>query len=72
MPTYLNQPVPFKHSPGPPQPKRVLLDDPETHAVRQYDLAIIAEYGKRAGRGELDHLSRRDVLAMLYQRVREG
>ena len=72
MPSYLNQPVPFKHSPGPPQPKRILLDDTETHAERQRAMAVIAEYGERARRGQFDHLSRRDLLALVYERVRGG
>jgi hypothetical protein len=45
-------------SPGPRQPK-LILEDADTHAERQRCLAILADMGHKAARGEYDHLDRR-------------
>ena len=59
-------------SPGPRQPKRLDDADPAIAAERERVLAIIADMGKRAARGGYDHLSRRDLLAVIYERASRG
>ncbi|MEM9111673.1 MAG: hypothetical protein AAGC72_16855 [Planctomycetota bacterium] len=48
------------------------LEDPETHPERLRCMAVIQEFGERVENGELDHLSRLDLLAAVSERVRAG
>jgi hypothetical protein len=56
-------------SPGPRQPSVVGDEDPGAHGERQRVLAIIADMGARAVRGEYDHVSRDQLLRIVYKRV---
>lgn len=57
-------------SPGPRQPAVVGDQDPGAQGERDRVLAVIAEMGHRAVRGEYDHLSRDQVLRVLFLRVK--
>lgn len=48
------------------------VNDTETHVERQRCMAVLTEYGCRVGRGELDHVSRRDLLQAVFDRVEGG
>lgn len=53
-----------KHTPstGPRQPKPLDDADPAVHTERERVLAIIADMGRQAKAGHLDHLATREVL----------
>jgi len=53
-----------KHTPstGPRQPKPLDDADSAVHAERERVLAIIADMGRQAKAGRLDHLTTREVL----------
>ena len=61
-----------KHTPsrGPRQPSVVGDEDPGAAAERERVKAIIVDMGNRAVRGEYDHVSRDQVLRILYLRVK--
>jgi len=61
-----------KHTPstGPRQPLHHDDTDPAMQAERERVLAIIADMGHKAARGEYDHLDRRGVLAVAWLRVK--
>ena len=48
-----------KPPPGPRQPKPLDETDPTIQAERERILAIVADTGRKAVRGEYDHLDRR-------------
>ena len=52
-----------KHTPstGPRQPKPLDDADPAVHTERERVLAIIADMGRQAKAGRLDHLKTREV-----------
>ena len=57
-------------SPGPRQPTRLNDADPAIAAERERVLAIIADMGHKAARGEYDHLDRRGLMAVAFLRVK--
>lgn len=57
-------------SPGPRQPSRHDDTDPGVLAERDRVLAIVADLGRQAAAGRLDHLSRRELLRILWVRIR--
>ena len=59
-------------SPGPRQPLHHVDTDPATQAERERVLAIIADMGHKAARGEYDHLDRRGLMAVAFLRVKHG
>ena len=63
-----------KHIPGrgPRQPKPLEDADPAVFAERERVLAIIAEMGRKAERGEYDHLDRRGLMAVVWLKVKAG
>lgn len=63
-----------KHKPsaGPRQPKPLDDADPGVQAERERVLAIVADLGRQAAIGNLNHLDQREVLRIVWTRVKAG
>lgn len=71
MRPYGTQPK-HKPSPGPAQPRLHDEGDPAVMAERERVLSILADLGKQAKAGRLDHLTTREVLRIVWTRVKAG
>ncbi len=58
-------------SAGPRQPQVVSSTDTTTHAERERALRIVAEAGRRLDRGEYAGLTPRELLVMIFRRIRD-